>query len=301
MAKNILITGGTGLVGRRLTELLRNSNYTIAHLSRNPEKNSSIRSYRWDYSRNEIDQEAIKFADVIIHLAGENISRKKWTNDQKKKIVDSRVKTSELLFDEVKRQNKTLDAFISASAIGFYGTYTSETVFDENFPAGNDFLAETVKRWEDSVSRFEDLNIRTVKLRTGIVLSKKGGALPKMANTIKTGFGSSIGSGKQYMPWIHIEDLIGMFRFMFENETLSGVYNATAPEHITNKEFMRTLAKTMSKPFFMPNVPGIFMKLLFGEMSSILLEGSRVSSEKIMNAGYKFKYPDLKGALECEL
>jgi hypothetical protein len=296
MAKNILITGGTGLVGKTLTKLLQSCNLTVAHLTRNPE-NSTIKSFKWDYLRNEIDPEAIEFADIIVHLAGENISKGKWTNAQKKIIKDSRVKTTELLFDTVKKQNKTLDAFISASAIGFYGTCTSEKIFDEHFPPGNDFLAETVKQWEDSVSRFENLNIRTVKLRTGVVLSKKGGALPKMAATIKTGFGSAIGTGKQYMPWIHIEDLVGMFGFMIENESLSGVYNATAPEQITNKEFMRTLAKTMRKPFFMPNVPGLFMKLLFGEMSSILLEGSRVSSEKLMNAGYKFKYPELKGAL----
>jgi uncharacterized protein (TIGR01777 family) len=167
-------------------------------------------------------------------------------------------------------------------------------------PAGNDFLSETVKEWEEAVAQFESLNIRTVKLRIGVVISKKGGAIPKLMKTVKIGLGSAIGNGKQYVPWIHIEDLTEIFHFMIQNNALSGTYNAVSPEHITNKEFMKTLSKTVNKPFFIPNVPAFIMKLIFGEMSIILLEGSRVSSDKIQKAGYHFKLPTLKTALKSD-
>jgi uncharacterized protein (TIGR01777 family) len=296
MTKKILITGGSGLIGEKLTELLVQNNYTVAHLTRNPEK-SKIKAFRWNPYKNEIDPEAITFADIIVHLAGENISNGRWTHDQKMNIIKSRVSTTKLLFNTIKERNKKLEAFISASAIGFYGSYTSETIFHEALPAGIDFLAETVNLWEDAVSEFETLNIRTVKIRIGVVLSNNGGALPKLIKTVKTGFGSAIGTGKQFIPWIHIDDLTHLFKFMIEQEDLWGIYNAVAPEHVTNKEFMRVLAKIMNKPFIFPNIPSFVMKLKFGEMSIILLEGSRVSSEKIQKAGFRFNYPDLKSAL----
>jgi uncharacterized protein (TIGR01777 family) len=296
MIKNILITGGTGLLGKDLSDYLSKNNYSIAVLSRNPHK-SKVKSFFWDYKKNEIDPEAIEFADAIIHLAGENISNKRWSPEQKKEIMDSRVKTTNLLFDSVKTKKKDLKKFVSVSAIGFYGTFSSDSILTENSPQGNDFLAHVVKKWEDSVLQFETLNIPTVILRSGVVLSKDAGALPKMIKTINLGLGSAIGSGKQYMPWIHINDLVQLFYFTILNNSISGIFNAVASEHVTNKTMMKTLAKINHKPFFLPNIPSFIMRIFFGEMSVILTEGSRISSDKIKDLGYNFSYPDLNSAL----
>ncbi|MBN2892867.1 MAG: TIGR01777 family oxidoreductase [Bacteroidales bacterium] len=297
MTKNILITGGSGLVGKHLSDLLIQKGYNVGILSRNPTKSDKIKYFHWDYTKNEIDSEAIDFANVIIHLAGANISHKKWTNSQKKIIIDSRVKTTELILSELKKSNKKLDAFISASAIGFYGTKTTEKIFVEEDKSGTDFLSEVVVKWENSVDLVTNFTQRIVKLRIGVVLSKDGGALLKMTNIIKKGIGSPLGSGKQYMPWISIEDLAHLFLYAAENQNITEAYNAVSPIHITNSEFMKGLAKQMNKPFFMPKVPAFAMKAILGEMASLLLEGSRVSSKKIQDAGFTFKY-DLETVLK---
>ncbi|MFC2111614.1 TIGR01777 family oxidoreductase, partial [Bacteroidota bacterium] len=222
----------------------------------------------------------------------------RWTKSQKKKIIDSRVKSCNLLFEKIKNSKKKPDVFISASAIGFYGSFTSDDIFDEESQSGNDFLAETVVKWEESVEQIKSLGIRVVKLRTGVVFSKNGGALPKMMKPITMGFGSAIGSGKQYVPWIEIRDLARMYLLVIENPEMNTVYNAVSPNHIINYDLTKTLAKSLNKAFFMPRIPSIFMKLAFGEMSSILLEGSRVSSNKIQEAGFEFKFKSIEDVMK---
>jgi hypothetical protein len=296
MAKNVLITGGTGLVGSALIKLLTNEGYTIAVLSRNT-KNIGLKSFYWDTDNELLDDKALGFADYIIHLAGESVAGKKWTALQKQKIIDSRVKTTNLLFNRIKEADKKPQRIISASAIGYYGSITSEKVFNENDLPGNDFLSDVVVKWEKSVDQFSLLGIETIKLRIGVVISKEGGALAKMVAPVKMGLGSAIGSGKQYLPWIAIDDLTKMILFAMEKTEPKPVYNAVAPEHINNYNFMKTLAKVHKRPFFLPNVPAFIMKAMFGEMSTILLNGSRVSSKRIISDGFKFKFEKLVDAL----
>lgn len=287
MKNNILITGGTGLVGSAITELLISKGYHVAILSRQKEV-GGINSFYWDYEKEILDAEAIEFADVIIHLAGENISSKRWTAKQKKRIIDSRVKTTELLYSALQKAEKKPSKIISASAIGYYGSQTSEYIFTEEDGPGNDFLAKTVEEWEASVDKFNDLGIETTKLRIGVVMSLKGGALTEMMKPLKFGFASPLGSGKQFIPWIALEDLVRMFLFVIEKEEDAGTYNAVNPQQINNRQLMKYLAKKQHRWFIPLGIPAFIFKIMFGEMAVILLEGSRVSSKKIEGEGFKF-------------
>lgn len=281
--ETVLISGGTGLVGSHLSKKLRTKGYEVAILSRS-DPNSA---------------QAIETADYIIHLAGANIGAKRWTARRKQQILDSRVKTTELMFEQVAASEKPkLKAFISASATGYYGAVTMDKIFTENDPAAPDFLGETCRLWETAADRFRSLGARTVRIRTGVVLTGRGGALAKMSMPVKLGIGSAIGSGRQYLPWIHIDDLCGIYIKAVEDAGMEGAYNAVAPDHRTNLDFTQTLARVLKKPFWFPSVPAFAMKLLFGQMSDILLEGSRVSSGKISRAGYQFLFPELEAALK---
>ena len=293
----VLITGGTGLVGRHLCKRLKEKGYDVVILSRTKKQEVEIPTYTWDLDKKEIQKEAIDTADYIIHLASANIGDKRWTVKRKQVIIDSRVKTGQLIFSKIKERNKNLKAFISASAIGFYGTITSDKIFTETDSPANDFLGDTCRQWEQMTDRFKDLGIRTVKIRTGVVLTKQSGALSKMTTPVKMGIGSAIGSGGQYLSWIHIDDLCDIYIKAIEDTQMVGAYNAVAPDHKTNKEFTRTLVRVLKKPFWFPNVPAITMKLMFGEMSEILLKGSRVSADKIRTTGYNFLFSDLENAL----
>lgn len=293
----ILITGGTGMVGSYLCKKLKEKGHEVAILSRKGNKEGEITSYTWNLEKNEIDGEAIDWADGIIHLAGANIGEKRWSESRKKLIIDSRVKTGELIFNKLKEQNKKLECFISASAIGYYGAISVDKIFTETDPPGNDFLGETCRKWEEMADKFIDLGIRTVKLRTGVVLSQKGGALARMMNPVKLGFGSALGSGKQYLPWIHIDDLCNIYIKAIEDNQMNGAYNAVAPDHKTNKEFTRILASILQKPFWFPNIPAFILRIIFGKMAKLFLEGSKVSSDKILEAGYQFNFPNLETAL----
>ncbi|PWG06418.1 TIGR01777 family oxidoreductase [Polaribacter aquimarinus] len=286
----VLITGGTGLVGKHLTKLLIKKNHEVRILSRNPSKKNE---FKWDISRNYLDEKSLVNIDYIIHLAGAGIAEKKWTDKRKKVIIDSRVESANLLFKKVKELNINLKGYISASGTGFYGTVTSEKIYNEEDTHANDFLGKVCLAWENSAHQFKNLKIPLTILRTGIVLTKQGGALEKM----KTPIISPLGSGKQYIPWIHIDDLCNLYLMPIENN-LIGVYNAVAPEIHNGISFSKTLAKVFKKPFIPINVPSFLLKLLFGEMANILLKGSRVSSKKIeKNGGYSFRFSILKKAL----
>jgi len=294
----ILITGGTGFIGRHLSMKLKEKGYNVLLLSRNSSRGNRHSVYNWNPDKNEVENEAIERADFIIHLAGAGIGDKRWTKKRKELIISSRIKTCELLFKKVQESGTELKAFISASGVGWYGAETSERIFNETDQPGGDFIGDVCRQWEKSADRFQESGIRTVKIRTGIVLAKKGGALGRMILTVKLGIGSAIGSGRQYNPWIHLEDLCNIYIRAIEDKSMSGSWNAVAPEYITNKEFMRTLARVLQKPFFFPAVPSFVIRLIFGRMSGILLYGSRVSADKILSAGYKFKFPDLENALK---
>ncbi|UAM98592.1 TIGR01777 family oxidoreductase [Polaribacter litorisediminis] len=290
MAK-ILITGGTGLVGTRLTKMLIDKKHEVIILSRNPKNKNE---FKWDIAKNYVDQKAFENTDYVIHLAGAGIADKRWTYERKKVIIDSRVQTANLLFKTIKENKIHLKGFISASGIGYYGAITTQTIFKESDPVGNDFLGEVCQKWEDAAHQFEGLNIPVTILRTGIVLSKQGGALEKMKLPVI----SPIGSGKQYVPWIHLDDLCYMYIQAIEGN-LKGIFNAVAPEHHTSITFSKALAKSLNRPYIGICVPSFMLKLLFGELSIILLEGSRISAKKIEKNGYSFRFKTLKKALNA--
>lgn len=293
---SILVTGGTGFIGNPLCNLLRDKGHTVLILSRTKTDNPNI--YYWNLEESYIDPEAITKADYVIHLAGAGIVDKPWSKERKRILIASRVESANLLFEKVKELNPNLKVFISASAVGYYGATTSTKIYKENDAPENDFASVICKFWEKAANQFSALNIRTVIFRTGVVLSKKGGALEKLRQPIKLGFGAALGSGEQYIPWIHLEDLCNMYLYAIENEEIKGIYNAVAPEHITNKSLTKIIAKKLKKPLWLPNIPAFVMKMLLGKMAAIILEGSRVSSEKILATGFKFKYPNINEALD---
>ncbi len=293
---NILITGGSGLVGKKLSQLLEQKGHKIAILSRKKE-HLPYKVYTWNVQQREIEINALEEADCIVHLAGANIGEKPWSDSQKKLILKSRVDSANLLFEASKKINKSYKCVVSASAVGCYGSVTSNHIFKETDPFGNDFLGSVCKEWETSVDQFAMLNTRVVKLRTAMVLDKEGGALAKIIKPVKLGFASALGSGKQYMTWIHIDDLVNIYAKAIEDEQFNGAYNCASMDQKTNKEFMMTLAKTFHKPFWPFNVPSFVLKTLYGEMSSILLEGSRVDISKILSTGFRFQYNNLEEAL----
>lgn len=301
--KTVLITGGSGLVGRKLTRLLKERGYEVIWLSRERYVKGEIPRYRWDYRSGEIDGEAVDRADFIVHLAGASVGDERWTKYRKETIVNSRVQTAKLLFDTIKRRNKKLEAFISASAVGYYGNKITENIFTEDdTPDEPDFLASTCRKWEAATLPFqEEPGVRTVIIRTGFVISKNSDAFKKMVFPIRLGLGSPIGSGWQYMSWIHIDDLCGIYLKAVEDAAMNGVFNAVAPEYINNADFMDRLARVLKRPFFMPHVPRFVMRLVMGEAADLILGGSRISSEKIRDAGFEFKYRTAKQALRASV
>ncbi len=296
MKEKVLITGGTGLVGQELTHLLLNEGYEVSYLTRNPDIKSDIPLYKWDIKEKYIDTKALE-VDYIVHLAGAGVGDKRWSKQRKKEIMNSRRDSTWLLFEMLSQTPNTVKAVVSASAIGYYGVNKADEKYEDDKP-GKDFLAQVVVNWEKEVDKIETLGIRTVKLRTGVVLSDKGGALEKMAIPVQYFIGAPLGSGKQMMPWIHIHDLARMFLFAIQNEKLQGAYNAVGPKAVTNKELTNVLAKVLHRPLLLPNIPSFVLEALLGEMATIALEGVEVSNEKIISEGFQYQFPDLKEALQ---
>jgi len=292
----ILITGAGGLIARELAKRLE-KDYTVRFLTRKKRRSDE---FEWNIREKTIDESAFDGVSHIIHLAGANISEKRWTDERKKELISSRVDSAELILKTLQKKNIKLKSFISASGINYYGTKTTDQIFTENDGPGNDFLSEVVVLWERAADQFKEQNLaeRVVKIRTAVVLSEKDGALKKMLPPIKMGIGSALGSGKQYMPWIHIDDICSIYELALTNPDMDGAYNAVSPQHTSNENLTKKIAEVIKKPLFMPNVPGFVLKLIFGELADALLEGSRASSEKIQKAGFRFEFPDLKNALE---
>ncbi len=297
MVKKILITGASGLVGKRLTELLLQKGYQVFHLGRS-NKGGSVPTFLWNVEKHVIDSAALANVDTVIHLAGAGVADKRWTSDRKKEILESRTKSTALLFEALKKEKHHVTTFVSASAVGYYGFGLSDEVFTEESKSGSDFLAQVTRQWEEEVDKITLLGIRVVKLRIGIVLSEKGGALAEMAKPIKLGVGAPLGSGKQYLTWIHLDDLCSMFSKAIDDQQMNGVYNAAGPEWVTNAEMTKSIAKVLKKPLWLPPIPNFVMKIVLGEMADMVLNGSKISAKKIQKAGFKFRFTKLDEALK---
>ncbi len=292
---NILIAGGSGLIGQRLSQRLLQEGHAVAWLSRRP--HPSPRNYVWDYRREILDPQAVEFADYLIHLAGHNLSEGRWTAQRKKEILDSRVQSTLFLGRRWKESGRPLKGYLAASAVGFYGGVTTQKVFTEEDPPGTDFLAEVCRAWETAIGQLADLPTRVVVLRTGVALSPAGGMLPKVLLPTRLGLATAFGTGRQVLPWIHLDDLCGIYLQALQNPGMRGIYNAVAPQPVCGGEFMEILSRHLRRPFWLPNVPAFLLRAALGEMSVLLLEGSRISSARIEQSGFSFRFPDLPSAL----
>jgi uncharacterized protein len=298
MAK-ILITGGTGLVGRHLIHALQQGGHDVVVFSRDIKQGlPGIKQFHWNINTGEIDLKAFEMATHVVHLAGAGIADAKWTVERKKEIQDSRVLSTKLLLNGIKESGIKPEMFLGASAIGYYGAITTENIFKETDSPASDFMGETCRLWEQSYEPIKALGMPYAILRIGVVLAKDGGAFKKMSVPFRYGLGAALGSGRQYMPWIHLDDLVQIIIETLFGKISPGIYNAVAAEHVTNAEFSKQMAQTLKKPFYLPNVPAFVMKLMLGEMAVMLLEGSRVSNEKLVSAGASFKYPSVSMALK---
>jgi uncharacterized protein (TIGR01777 family) len=295
MKKIVLITGANGMLAKALASHLSND-YDIRFLSRGKSKPNE---FFWDPSQNFIDPEALVGVHHIIHLAGATIGNKRWNNKRKNLILSSRVDGANLIRKELSKNHQVIESFISISGVGYYGTVTSNAKFDELSPKGNDFLADVCVEWEQACQAFETEHIakRTAIIRSGVILERNEGVYKSLSQLIKFGFGSAVGSGKQYMPWIHIQDLVRMFKFVLDDTSQHGIFNGVAPQQITNLHMMQAIAKGLHKSIYLPNVPKFILQLIFGEMSIVILEGSQVSAEKIVKAGFKFKFDSIENAV----
>jgi uncharacterized protein (TIGR01777 family) len=294
----ILITGATGLIGKELVNLLIAKNHAIHYLTTSKAKIENKPNYigfYWNPEQGKIDESCIYGVDVIIHLAGANIA-KRWTKSYKQEIIESRTLSSELLFNLVKKTPNQVKQIISASGTAIYPDSIEQVYNEETKESEDSFLSNVVKKWEASVNVFQVLGIKVCKLRTGIVLSEKGGALHEMVKPIKLGFGSAMGSGKQMQSWIHIDDLVALYNFVLEKQ-LEGVYNAVSPNPISNSALTKTIAKTVKKSLWLPNIPEFVMKLILGEMSYLLFSSKNLSANKILDLGFQFQFPDIENAM----
>lgn len=306
MKQTILISGGTGMVGKQLSIHLLNKGYDVILLSRKKGtikiSEQSITIYKWDIAKGEIDEEAIKRADHIIHLAGAGVADKRWTAKRKQEILDSRTQSSALIVKALRDIPNHVQSVISASAIGWYGPDEDNSIshsFSEEMPAYSDFLGNTCKAWEESIAPVADLGKRLVKLRIGIVLSATGGALTEFKKPLKGGIAAILGTGKQMISWIHVQDLCNMFLYAIETSSMQGTFNAVAPHPVSNKELTLTLAKQKNGFWYIPfYVPAFLLKIVLGEMSIEVLKSATVSSHKIEQQGFKFAYPTVQLALK---
>lgn len=302
----VLITGGTGLIGKNLTRHLTGKGYEVIIVSRNPPRSSDnpmIRYAAWNLDEQRIDPAAIATADHIINLAGAGVMEKKWTHTYRKTIVESRVKSNELIIKALQENSNKVKTVISSSAIGWYGedaaTLPHAHGFIETDPAAQGFLGDTCRLWEESVDAAGALHKRVLKLRTGIVLSNDGGAFDEFKKPLRFGIAAILGSGKQVISWIHMDDLCRMYLYVIEHEQLVGIYNANAPLPVSNKKLILQTAQRTRGQFYVPvHVPKFLLKWVLGQRSIEILKSTTVSCEKIKQAGFTFLYPSIDAALK---
>ena len=301
--QTVLITGGTGMVGQSLTDALIEQGYEVIVLTRSPRKSSRLHlSYaKWDIDQQYIDPKALEVANIIVHLAGESVATKRWTVKRKKEILDSRVQSGKLLSNALKTMPHQVHTFIGASAIGWYGPDNEQSLttgFTETDPVDESYLGDTCRQWEESVASITALGIRKVTLRIGIVLNKRGGALLEFIKPAKLGVAAILGDGKQIVSWIHQQDLTGIILFALLNPQIEGVYNAVAPEPVTNESLTVHIAAKYHSWYFKIHVPVWVLKIMLGEMSIEVLKSANVSSKKIQEQGFEFKYPTIASSLD---
>jgi uncharacterized protein len=299
----ILITGGTGFIGSLLIPRLTKEGNHVVVLTRNPGSmrvtSPVVEAEHWDGVHLGPWTNRIERADAVVNLAGENIADKRWTHARKRELIDSRIQSTRAIIEAIRRAPKKPSVLINASAVGYYGSVEKVDVV-ENYSRGNDFLAELCWTWEQEARVVERLGVRLVMLRFGVILDRRAGALKKLTMPFRLFAGGWLGSGRQWFPWVHSDDVVGIILFALENRNVSGPVNVAAPELVTNKEFSQTLGKVMRRPCWAP-VPGFVLRIALGELSGMILTGQRVIPEKILNAGYVFQYPKLTRSLEAIL
>jgi len=294
----VLIAGGTGLVGTHLSRLLTKNGYKVLHLSRKEDLKAEFPAYKWDLNAEKIDETALKQADYILNLAGAGIADARWTEKRKKLIIDSRVDSTLLLRDYINKGIAKPKAYISASAIGYYGN-SGETLVDENAPPRpGEFLSDSTALWEKAIDKVADTGVRTVTLRIGIVFSTKGGALEKMLISFNFFQGAYFGDGQMWTSWIHIEDVCRMFQFAIENDQMNGIYNAVGAIPARNKEVIKGIKMALNKPALLMPAPKFALKLILGELSNAVLGSTKADARKIEKEGFVFDYPELVPALK---
>lgn len=285
----VLITGGSGLIGKALTKRLLTEGHEVNILTRKVTNKTAAKEFLWDSQ--SVDSKAFEGVKVLVHLAGTGIADKKWTSERKQEIINSRVKSIELIGE--KYAGSSLRTIIGGSAIGYYGGDSGETSNDENSPHGNDFMAECCVKWEKAEEDFaKKLNLRLVKVRTGIVLDAEEGALPQITKPIKYYAGTALGSGKQWMSWIHIDDIVEIFYQSIVNEDMKGTINGVAPNPVRNQDFTKLAAEVMKKKLILPNAPAFILKMILGEMSVVVLGSSRVYNSQTLPFEFKYQYLD---------
>lgn len=296
MKKHILITGGTGLVGKKLITALHLAGHSISLLTRKSKPVKHAKIYLWDVYKNQIDPACIEGVDTVIHLAGENIAEKKWTKERKQKIINSRVMSAELLQKLIKDTNAPVRSFISASAVGYYGDCGDE-ILTEHSSNGYGFLAECCKLWEDAVDKGRSLGMRIVKFRIGFIMAKKEGALAAMDKPIRLFAGAPLGSGRQWIPWVHIDDIVRMFSNAVNDIQYNGAYNACAPYPVTNETLTKAIAKILHRPVWPIHIPEKLLEMILGKMSDVVTISNNTSAQKLLDEGFRFKYTHLEEAL----
>lgn len=297
----VIITGGTGLMGRALAKDLSERGYEVVILSRSPQKKADglpegVRVLAWDGESAQGWQEAADGAHAIVNLAGENLSRGRWTDKMKQRFRDSRLKAGQAVVQAVEQAQVMPRVVIQSSAVGYYGSHPEERQVTEKAPPGKDYLAKLCQEWENATAAVEQYGVRRAIIRTGVVLDEQSIALRRMAMPIKLFVGGPLGSGRQWLPWVHLTDEVDAIRYLIENARAEGPYNVCAPNTLTNRRFGAILARVLRRPYYFP-VPAFLIKLLFGEMSMVVLEGQRAVPKRLQDQGFKFRYPDAESAL----
>jgi hypothetical protein len=295
----VLITGATGLVGQEIVNLCHQSGIEVNYLTTSKDKLSSIincTGYFWNPKKGEIDTDCFNDVEVIVNLVGATVA-KRWISSYKKEILESRTHTASLILESLKNIKHSVRHIVSASAIGIYPDSFQNYYTEDTPERDTGFLGEVVTQWENAVLQFKTLDVEVSLLRIGLVLSQNGGAFPKMVKPIRFGMGAFFGNGEQWQSWIHVNDLARMFMFVIEEE-LTGVFNAVAPNPVSNKKLMNTIANKLNKKIILPNVPRLTMKLFLGEMHSLLYSSQRVSSSKISTMGFDFDFDNIASAAD---
>ncbi len=289
----VLITGGTGLVGQALTESLLNKGIGVHHLSSRNNTDAKVPTFQWNYLKGTIDEQALEGVDTIVHLAGAGVADKRWSAARKKVLLESRVHTAQLIYDTCASLNKWPKVFVSASGIGYYGLETSLELCKESDLAASDFFGELCRKWEEKALQFSEKGSRVVCLRTGVVLTPQGGAMKHLLALAGKGLTTIFSDGKQAMPWIALEDLVGLYQTSICNLNWQGAFNACGPTHNNHKEVMRWLANFANSKIWLPKVPTFAARLALGQMSKMLTEGKPISVNKAVEMGYNFEIKEL--------